>query len=186
MKTLFIDTHYKDLIIKLFDDNKCIREESLIGERQNSQHLVPMIKKVCDGIEYDAILVVNGPGSFTGVRLGVTVAKTLAYTLNKEIRTITSLDLMAFSDLSKENTCYSLSDGNGYFIGRYEDTKCKECFYLNNSEYQNFKSNNVVKENIELNYQQIINISLTKEPINPHAVKPIYIKLIGVECDKKM
>ena len=48
-------------------------------------------------IDIDKIIVVNGPGSFTGIRIGVTLAKIMAYSLKIPITTITSLEAMAKS-----------------------------------------------------------------------------------------
>jgi len=56
--------------------------------------------------EITKIIVVNGPGSFTGIRIGVTIAKVYAWTLKIDITTITSLEAMALS--SKSNTTYKV------------------------------------------------------------------------------
>ena len=86
MRTLYIDTHLNDLDIILFEDNNIVKEEHVINKHNNSTLLMPSIEKVIGNESFDEILVINGPGSFTGVRLGVTVAKTLAFTMNKKIK----------------------------------------------------------------------------------------------------
>ena len=88
MNTLFIDTHLWDIIIILLHDGLVVKKEEVKNKKNNSEYIFPSIVKVIDGIKLDEIIVVNGPGSFTGVRLGVTIAKTLAYTLNIPIKTI--------------------------------------------------------------------------------------------------
>ena len=102
MNSLFIDTHDKDIIITLFKNGKVLEASLKSSERHHSDFTMSMIESVLKNNnltvhELDEILVVNGPGSFTGVRIGVTIAKTLAYTLNIPIKTITSLECLAVS-----------------------------------------------------------------------------------------
>jgi len=118
MRTLFIDTHLSDINIILFDEYQIVKEKQIIGQKHNSVYLMPTVKEVIDGQSYDEIVVVNGPGSFTGVRLGVTVAKTLAYVKKIPIKTITSLDILNYSCEEAYHIC-AISDDNGYFIGEY-------------------------------------------------------------------
>ncbi len=179
---LFIDTHLFDLVILLTKDNEIVDKIIIKDEKENSKVLMPGIVKILDGRSPESIIVVNGPGSFTGVRLGVTIAKTLAYTLNIPIRTITSLECLAVSADSNEKIV-SFSDNNGYYVGRFDQDNnlLGEYEYLNNTEYEVFKNNNKVTENIDINYEKVIEFTMKKNPINPHQVNPIYIKKIAVE-----
>ena len=97
MTTLFIDTHLNDILVFLLKDGKCVDKREVINKKNNSEVLFPTIKELIDGKKIDEIIVVNGPGSFTSVRLGVTIAKTLAYTMDIPIKTITSLEVLAIS-----------------------------------------------------------------------------------------
>ena len=117
MKTLFIDTHLSDIIVFLYEDEKVVKKKKIINKKNNSEFMFPTIVEVIDNQKLDEIIVVNGPGSFTGVRLGVTIAKTLAYTLNISIKTITSLEVAALGSKCKN---IALSDGNGYYIEEYD------------------------------------------------------------------
>ena len=81
---------------------------------------MPTIKKALDGKNPEKIYVVNGPGSFTGVRLGVTIAKTFAYTLEIPIKTISSLELKAVS-LVEKNKIVGVKENNGYYIGIFDE-----------------------------------------------------------------
>ena len=68
--------------------------------------------------DIDKIIVVNGPGSFTGIRVGVTIAKTYAYSLKKEIVTISSLEAMAISSKEDDIIKVPLIDARrGYVYG---------------------------------------------------------------------
>ena len=102
MYKLFISTYSELITIGLFKDNNLIMQKEKESEKSHSIYLVPMIDEILKGNNIECqdlseILVVNGPGSFTGIRLGVTVAKTLAYTLNIPIKTISSIEAISAS-----------------------------------------------------------------------------------------
>lgn len=82
----------------------------LIGLKENtaqSEHasfLQPAIKELLSDLQMnindiDAVAVVNGPGSYTGLRVGLASAKGICYALNKPLITVGTLPLMAFSAL---------------------------------------------------------------------------------------
>ena len=177
---LFIDTHLNDVIIILHKDNEIVKIKKLENQRENSKIIMTLIKEVLNEKKPESIIVVNGPGSFTGVRLGVTIAKTLAYTLNIPIRTITSLECMALSTTDK---IVAFSDKNGYYIGIFdEEHKLVGNYeYLSNKEYEEYTKKYKVVNDIELDYLKIIEFALQKKEINPHKVNPIYVKKLDVE-----
>ena len=99
MICLFIDTTFKDVSIALVEDNTILASINKSIPNEHSIYTVSFIddvlkeaKKTPDMV--DRILVVNGPGSFTGVRIGVTIAKTYAYLLKKDIVPVSSLKIM--------------------------------------------------------------------------------------------
>lgn len=184
MNTLFIDTHLFDINIIVFKDQKIEYQVLIENKKNNSIYLMPSIKDACDKYEIDEIVIVNGPGSFTSVRLGVTVAKTLAYTMNKPIKVISAFDLMAFS-VDEGKHCFAFSDGNGYYVAEYINKKIVDNpFYLNKADFVNYSSENNVKTNVTINYYKVAESFPKLEVENPHGIKPIYVKLIGVEYDK--
>ena len=108
MYTLFISTFNELITIGLLKDGKQIDIIEKKSNRNHSEFTVPMIETILKNNNINTnylndIIVVNGPGSFTGVRIGVTIAKTLAYTLDISIKTITSLEAFAVSHDSKDN-----------------------------------------------------------------------------------
>ena len=93
MYTLFIDTHFKDVKLGLYRDEKLLKISEATEFPSTSQTVLPMIRSILKDIDIDIsdlgkIIVCNGPGSFTGIRIGVTIAKTIAYCLNIPIYTI--------------------------------------------------------------------------------------------------
>ncbi len=176
MKTLFIDTHFRDVVIALLEDGEVLKEEKVADNRNTSELLFPSLIKVIDKETIDEILVVNGPGSFTGVRLGVIIAKTLAYTKNIPIKSITSLECMAASSGKRK---VAFSDNNGYYVGIFDEKlKIKELKYLSNAEFQ---VESDYETSCDLDYKKIWKYCKDKACENPHLVNPIYIKKIGVE-----
>lgn len=183
MRTLFIDTHMFDVNVILFEEGMVFRQKSVSNSRHSSV-LVNTIKDVISDEDFDDIWVVNGPGSFTGVRLGVTVAKTLSYTMNKPIKVINYLDFMAVSDSYKQRY-YAFDEGNGFYVGDYLDSHNPIYSYFSRNDFQNNVDFSSVCVNGLFDYFKLMNYMETVDYVNCHSVKPVYIKLIGVEIDKK-
>lgn len=178
---LFIDTHLNDIVYILFKDNKIVNK-IIVSNKEHSKYLMPTLKELLNDIIPESILIVNGPGSFTSVRLGVTIAKTLAYTLNIPIRVISSLECLAVST-NVDEKIVAFSDNNGYYVGIFDNNidKIGEYVYLSNSEFKEYSLEYSVLSDIELDYEKIIKFGLNKQPINPHEVNPIYVKKLDVE-----
>lgn len=102
MTSLFLDTSSNYLTISVLKDNISLITKHEYLSKTLSKMALPYIKEVLDSLEIkpndiDEIVCVNGPGSFTGLRVGVTISKTYAYSLNKKICGVSSLYTMATS-----------------------------------------------------------------------------------------
>ncbi|AQY51801.1 hypothetical protein PWEIH_05274 [Listeria weihenstephanensis FSL R9-0317] len=100
MTILGIDTSNDTLGVSLWRDEKVIGELVTNLKKNHSVRLLPAIAelmKECDTTPQDLtkIAVAEGPGSYTGLRIGVTVAKTMAWDLQIPLVGISSLTLMA-------------------------------------------------------------------------------------------
>lgn len=182
MKELLIDTCLNDVTIVLYENKSVKTIEKVEGQKNNSQYILPTIKKVLGEDKPGSIICVNGPGSFTGVRLGATVAKTLAYTLNIPIKTISTLEAMAVS-LEASPKVVGIKDSRGYFIGIFDDeiNLIGEYKYVENDVFTEFNEKHPVSINVPYNYDKIREFIEKRESVNPHSVKPFYIKKISVE-----
>lgn len=100
MKILAIDTSNYALGVALLDGNQVIGEYITNVKKNHSVRAMPAIEKLMDDCDWkptdlEKIIVAKGPGSYTGVRIGVTIAKTLAWTLNIPIAGVSSLQVLA-------------------------------------------------------------------------------------------
>lgn len=183
--TLFIDTHDKKVLIILFKDGKIIIKEDLETKNKHSEVAMPTIDKVLKDSNVDIrdvsnIIVVNGPGSFTGERIAVTIAKTFAYSLKIPVRVIDALTILALN-VDSELKVVALEDRNGAFVGTFD----KECNvldslqYMSKSNYLEFKENNDVITDVEIDYEKVYEYVMKQMELNPHEVKPLYIKGIS-------
>lgn len=193
MYTLFISTFSELITIGLLKDGKEIDRLEQVSSRNHSIYTIPMIEELLNKNEIktnylNEIIVVNGPGSFTGVRIGVTIAKTLAYTLDITIKTITSLEAYAVSYTSDKNKLVAIPDLKGKYIGYFtkDNDLLSNYIYLNNKEYDKYieDKKEYLIENDSFNLNDIYNYLKNKEGINPHLVNPIYIKGIDALNDK--
>lgn len=183
MKTLFIDTHNEMITIILFENKKIINKLEKESCMQHSVYTMPMIEEILKKAkitpsDLNEIIVVNGPGSFTGVRIGVTIAKTMAYLLNIPIKSIDMLEAKACL-IEEDNKIVIEDEKNGKYIGIF-NKNTKEYIYLKNSEFEDFKKKNKISIINELDYEKILNYLDSKNSINPHAINPLYIKKIEV------
>lgn len=102
MISLFLDTSSNYLTVSLLKDNKSLLTLHEHLSKDLSKLALPCIMYVLDNAnikanDIDEIVCVNGPGSFTGLRVGVTISKTYAYALNKKLCSASSLFTMATS-----------------------------------------------------------------------------------------
>lgn len=138
MKILGIDTSTMRTSVGIIEDNEIIAEYLLSGSRFHSEALTEMIDEIFKKLDFtihdiDLLAVGVGPGSFTGVRIAVTIQKTFAQFLEKDIVSLSSLKAMAIDTNSdriivpvvdaKRHRAYSgiFKEENGKLITLRED-----------------------------------------------------------------
>lgn len=191
MNKLFISTYNEIILIALINNNKIIQELKKETYKNHSEYIVPMIQEILlsndlTTKDLNEIIVVNGPGSFTGTRLGVTDAKMLAYTLNIPIKTISSIEAIAFSH-EEENKIIEIPDSKGKYLGIFENNKLiNEIIYLKNEEATEYikQYNYPIFTNNDIKLNKIIDKLEQIEYTEVHNVNPIYIKKIEALNDK--
>ena len=137
MKILSMSTATNNLSVALNDDAKIITEKNEFDQRNHSAHLDPLIAEILKEnnlrlAEIDRFTVAIGPGSYTGLRIGVTTVKMFASILHKDVVGISTLQALAASCVEKKTLIVAGIDArnDNYFAGAYvnkEDDWGPEC-----------------------------------------------------------
>lgn len=105
MKNLSIDTSSKICSVAVLEDDQIIDEINLDNGRTHSENLMPIVEQILSKnnlklAEINLISCCVGPGSFTGIRIGVSSVKAMAEVLGIPVASITSLETLARLDES--------------------------------------------------------------------------------------
>ena len=200
MKYLFINTSTKKLVISIIVDNEI--KFSYIDDNNNdlSSRIMPIIDEAFKKTnlkpeDIDTIFVTNGPGSFTGIRIGLTIAKVMAWGLKIKVVPISSLELMASIDTDKDYIAPLIDARRDYvFAGLYDKNlnsiiedkhilleefkslvKDKDLVYVSHDDFDF----DVVNSSYDI--LKVINKHVNDEGVNPHTLNPNYLKLTEAE-----
>ncbi|KRN27428.1 hypothetical protein IV38_GL002080 [Lactobacillus selangorensis] len=100
MNILAMDTSNRALSVAVLSDDRILAEKTTDVNKNHSTTLLPAIDQILKDShltsdQIDRFVVAQGPGSYTGLRIGVTTAKTFAFTLHKELVGVSSLASLA-------------------------------------------------------------------------------------------
>lgn len=204
MKSLLIDTSDQVLSIAITDE-VILGEINLNIKRTHSETLMPYIADLLNLVkvkknELERIIVSNGPGSYTGVRIGVTVAKTLAVALNLPLYTVSSLFVMAASYRGVVAPVIDARRGNVYgAIYELDGTSfdvMKEPEHMNFSvfdeEVKKYGAQIIMNTSIKKNFEadvthvmsrigNVVNYKDALVSVNAHEVVPEYLRVSEAE-----
>lgn len=100
MKTLVLDTAWKNMLVALIEDGQLVAGSCMEAFKKQSESLFAELKKQLAKAgwrldEIDDVIITDGPGSYTGLRIAMTVAKILGTQSKAAIRTISTFQLYA-------------------------------------------------------------------------------------------
>ena len=154
MKVLSIDTSSKMASIAIIEDGHVLDEMHVLSEEEHSQTLMPMIEKIfndnnMDLDEIDLIGCSRGPGSFTGIRIGIATAKAFSDAKNIPLIGIDSLEALAYSVvIEKENNdCEILA-----MINAKNDNVYAATYLVNNGKLNMVKNAEIMNLTETVNY----------------------------------
>jgi tRNA threonylcarbamoyladenosine biosynthesis protein TsaB len=117
MKLLVIEAATAACSVALIEDGRLVAERHAVVGRGHAERLVPMIAELPGGGRADRVLVDCGPGSFTGVRVGLAAARGLGVGWSVDVRGFSSLALVAgavfAADGSLDAVTVALTGGHG-------------------------------------------------------------------------
>lgn len=122
MKILAIDTSATAASVAVAEDDKIIGEYFINTKLTHSQTLIPMAEQLLKSVslsvsDIDAVAVNAGPGSFTGVRIGVAAAKGIAFANDLPCVSVSTLQSMAYNMLESD-----------YIICGVMDARCQQVY----------------------------------------------------------
>lgn len=123
MRVLALNTATQSCSVAIVDDHSVLAEEICVSGQTHTVHVIDMLQRVLDvsGLflaDMDGIAVGRGPGSFTGLRIGISTVKALAVAAGKPIAGVSNLDALALQAAVSENLICPLMDarkGEVYF-----------------------------------------------------------------------
>ncbi len=110
---LSIDSSAVTASAALTDGDNVIRSEFVNKGLTHSETLLPMIKRVMGDVAYselEAIAITAGPGSFTGVRIGVATAKGLAFKFSTPCIPVSTLEAIAYNFVNENAVICAVMD----------------------------------------------------------------------------
>lgn len=129
MLSLILDSASKELGVALARENEIIDEIKYDAWQKQSELMIPEIDKIfkrnnINPKNIDEILVSQGPGSYTGVRIALTIAKVYAYALDIPVYAFSSLNILENSE--KPSICLINARGNRSYFAVYDNDKVIE------------------------------------------------------------
>ena len=201
MKYLFLDTSASRIVVAILEDKRILFYFEDTNDNKLSERIMPIINDAFSQTklkpnDINTIFVVNGPGSFTGIRVGVTIAKIMAWALKIKVIPISELEFMATTsfdgdyivsliDARRDYVYAGVYDHNlnsiikdshillDYLMDRLPDDK--EIIFTSHDDFDF----NTIKTKYDI--KKIIDKHLNDEGINPHELNPNYLKLTEAE-----
>ena len=163
MNYLAIDTSGSHLTVIVIKNEQVFCEYLADSGLKHSTTLMPIIEQTLlkAGLEIkdiDVYSAVTGPGSFTGIRIGISTIKAFSYAFNKPVLNVTSFDVLAYN--KRERKCLAVIDalhGNFYVQGFDGNDVCLSPRFIDSQqlnvlakEYQIISSTEIEGENAQI------------------------------------
>ena len=199
MKYLFIDTSSSYVNIYIIKDKSVLVSKSYHTLKDMANSIMPLIREsfneVCFKVnDINKIFVTVGPGSFTGVRVGITVAKTIAWSLNIPVYPISTLEYLASIDTTYKRIISIIDARRGNVFDGFYDSDLNK---LDTEKLLSYESLDITDDTMVVSYDgvynsnissvdiiKLINKHLNDSAINPHKLVPNYLK--KTEAEEKL
>lgn len=189
MRTMILDTSSNLLYICFMENDSIIYEIKSMGLNNHSDHLLNLIeeglqKNKIEVKDFDRIILGEGPGAYTGLRVSMSVAKMFAWTLNIPLYTISSLDLLTSGYKEEGLYLVKFKAKKGYIYHKAfsinnenKQVVCNEMF-VEDEYINNYKESNIKIITNDLYNIDCLNIKEDEIKLitNIHALEPNYLR----------
>ena len=140
MKVLAIESSAVTASVAIMTEDTLIAEYTINYKKIHSQTLLPMIDEICrmtetDVSDIDIVAVSDGPGSFTGLRIGAATGKGIALAKDKPMVAVPTLEAMAYNLMGDKRLICPVMDARRQHL--YTDLMQKSLkLYMNNVLYR--------------------------------------------------
>lgn len=189
MYTLIIDSATKVLYHALVKDDKVIKEIYTKGQNDHAKNIVSLIEKMLkeENItvdNLDKIVCGIGPGSYTGVRMAVTVAKMLSSFKRIPLYEISTLKLISSGGAGKVLAMIDARRGNA-FSAIYQDSNLVLSEAMRAKEEVMKESYDAIVDESNYKVDPIKAIAYSVRHENPHSLNPNYLRETEAERNAK-
>ncbi len=182
MYSLIVDSSTKILYIALLKDNNLLEDIYVVGQNDHAKNIVSMIDELLkryniESKDLNEVVCGYGPGSYTGVRMAVTVSKMLAVFMNIPLYTISTLRLMASGEKGKVLSLIDARRGNSFgmlFDMDKNEYVVSEGLY-NTEELKNNKYDDIVTES-DFKVDPVYCLNNKTRVENPDLLIPNYLR----------
>lgn len=192
LKRLVIDTATKFIFLSLVEGEKEVQSVYQEGYNDHSVTIIPYIQQMLSNqgwqlSELDEIIVGIGPGSYTGVRIGVSIAKMLGYLNHTRVYSVSSLLLLATTSNSEYVIPMIDARRNNAFICKLHQTNSQlnimieECLAdVNDFQNQHGKNAEIVTEGKPI-VSKILSNNHLRLVTDIHSLTPNYLQVTEAE-----
>lgn len=183
MKILIVDSTSEKMCVACFNGEKTFSTTTCEGSKKHNSLIVPCIDKTLAEAnvkisDIDVFGCVVGPGSFTGIRIGVATVKALAFATGKKTVSITSFEELAYGETSDGFITAIDCRHNSYYVAKFERSDAVPLFVgeMSEDELQSQKCK-VIKKSSPSNPEKLIAIAKRKIASEDFsALVPYYLK----------
>lgn len=188
-KHLVLDTATDFLYVALFEGSRCLASVYRQGYNNHSETLMPEVYRLFTEVgwvprDLDAVLVGIGPGSYTGVRIGVVIAKMLGFSLSIDVLSISSLALLASGAESGPVTAWIDARRGMAFAGVYTFEQDRlVCLEADRYRPRPDKENDPTPlEQARPNPLKLFGTPLIQKVRDIHQLEPVYLRQTEAEA----
>ena len=192
MYTVLLDSSNTNLSVGLAKDNLLLEEISYEAWQRQSEYMIPELNKLLEKFnvkreEIDSVMVAKGPGSYTGVRIAITIAKTLVVALSAKLYAISSLKTQ--KDGNNPSICLINARSGRSYMGVFEGEKdILPDQIMKNDEVMKYIDEHPtysvcgdvkylgLEGKVTDNIKEMLSLKDSAEDVNPLSLKPVYMK----------